>query len=377
MGTAGSHATRHNLPLDSVRGIAALCVVVHHIVISTTFTQAFDLGGPLADFFANGWIFVDLFFVLSGIVMAMTYVRPAERFSVRVFVVRRLARIYPLHLAVLLAWIPIRLARFFAVSLGIGAGAALVHDVNTPYAFLMQLFLLNAFGTLSEMSWNGPSWSISAELFAYAVFAVTVALLARHARSGMIGGAFAVISGLSLFTAVVVLRERELDFHLHFGVVRGLYGFSLGVVTMCAAEALRSSGVQIGGTWQSLCLAVALVYVALVGAYPWIGFIAPLAFAALLGGLVVSPETSLGRALSSAPLVWLGRRSYSIYMVHAFVIIIAGVSVPGLRARPHSVVEQPDLWRAVGGHRSVNHHHGFIALELQRSVYRETGRPCG
>lgn len=327
--------TPHNLPLDSVRGIAALCVVAYHIATSLTFRTAFDLDAVELTIVRNGWIMVDLFFVLSGIVMTMTYVRPGAPFSVKDFAVRRIARLYPLHVAVLLAWIPIRAVRLLAGAAGLATDTAFTHDVNTPYAFAMQLFLLNAFGTLHEMSWNGPSWSISAECFAYAIFAAAVALSSGPAAVGRV---FAAVAALALVTALFVLREDGLDFNLRFGVVRCLYGFGFGVVAMRAAAALRGRSIVASGTVQTGLALIALAVVVAVGAHPWIGFVAPPVFALLLGALVMSPGTIVGRALATGPLVWLGRRSYSIYMVHALVIILAEYACRGAGlARVHAL----------------------------------------
>ena len=97
------HRRAHYLPLDSVRGIAALSVVIHHFVISEAFSALFPNKAWIdAPFFHNAWLFVDLFFVLSGIVISLSYVQSEfGKFPFREFVIRRLARIYPLHIAML------------------------------------------------------------------------------------------------------------------------------------------------------------------------------------------------------------------------------------------------------------------------------------
>lgn len=247
--TAGPHAKAHDLPLDSVRGIAALCLVIHHFVISTTFGQILDLRGPVPDFFANCWILVDLFFVLSGIVMAMNYARPSRRVAVREFMVRRLARIYPLHLAMLLLLLPLRVVRLATAAFGLPVVSALSQDVNTPYAFLMHLLLLNALGTVGSLSWNGVSWSISAEFYTYLVFAALIALLAAYRLWSLTGPVFALVAVGSLLAVLFVLRMGSLDFHYHFGILRCLYGFSLGVVTFKLVEAFRDRLARASGGW--------------------------------------------------------------------------------------------------------------------------------
>lgn len=61
-----------------------------------------------------------------------------------------------------------------------------------------------------------------------------------------------------------------------------------------------------------------------------LSFAAPPVFALLLGSLLVGQRTALARWLSIAPLVWLGRRSYAIYMIHAMIIILAEYACRGV-----------------------------------------------
>ena len=59
------------MPLDSIRGLAALCVVIHHFVISKPLSELLQNKAWIdCAFFVNSWLFVDLFFVLSGIVIS-------------------------------------------------------------------------------------------------------------------------------------------------------------------------------------------------------------------------------------------------------------------------------------------------------------------
>jgi peptidoglycan/LPS O-acetylase OafA/YrhL len=155
----------HYLPLDSVRGIAALSVVIHHVVISRTVIAAFPHKAWIdVPFFHNAWLFVDLFFVLSGMVISLNYATSDFRdFSLREFVLRRLARIYPLHIVTLVAMLMLRFARLGLVAIGILAVAPIQTEVNTGYSFFLNVLLLHSMGLLDHLSWNGPSWSISTE----------------------------------------------------------------------------------------------------------------------------------------------------------------------------------------------------------------------
>ena len=77
-----------------------------------------------------------------------------------------------------------------------------------------------------------------------------------------------------------------------------------------------------------------IVVVSLVEDYPAVSFIAPLTFAVFLGSLLAFPDAALvPRMLVVKPLVWLGRRSYSVYMVHAVVVLFAEYFVRAVGAR--------------------------------------------
>src|SRR4249919_322844 len=75
--TATIHCEKaHFLPLDSVRGIAAVSVVIHHVILMPTFLAVFPQNAWVNwAFFRNAWLLVDLFFALSGIVMSLSYAK--------------------------------------------------------------------------------------------------------------------------------------------------------------------------------------------------------------------------------------------------------------------------------------------------------------
>ena len=73
----------------------------------------------------------------------------------------------------------------------------------------------------------------------------------------------------------------------------------------------------------------------LVGSYPALSFAAPFVFAVLLGSLMAFPAARpLPALLAVRPLVWLGKRSYSIYMVHAIVLVLAEYAIRAAGPRP-------------------------------------------
>ena len=127
----------------------------------------------LYHFPATGWIetnsiinnsrmFVDFFFVLSGFVIAANYTNRLETpEQARKFMWLRIGRLYPLHVAILLAFVG-----YEVVKLAFGQDDAFLFPNDTA-SLAQNALLIHGLGTTSELTWNWPSWSISTEMAAY------------------------------------------------------------------------------------------------------------------------------------------------------------------------------------------------------------------
>jgi peptidoglycan/LPS O-acetylase OafA/YrhL len=326
----------HVLPLDSIRGIAAISVVIHHLILMPTFLAAFPHNAWINwSFFRSAWLLVDLFFVLSGIVMSLSLKGEFGQFSLREFMVRRLARVYPLHAVMLFASLLFRLLRIGLVMAGLVVAVPAAFEVNNAYSFVLNLFLLHSMGFIDYLSWNAPSWSISVEFYTYLVFGLVV-LLAQRLRSPryLYLGAALLVAG-SWLAIVFVLQKKSLGLQTDFGILRCFTSFFLGVLTVKVVDGLpRKISPALQGAVQFTAMIASVVVVSLVEAYPAVSFIAPLTFAIFLGSLLAFPDAALvPRMLVAKPLVWLGRRSYSVYMVHALVVLFAEYFVRAVGAR--------------------------------------------
>lgn len=336
----------HVLPLDSIRGIAATSVVIHHLLLMPTFLAAFPHNAWInCSFFRSAWLLVDLFFVLSGIVMSLSYVDgDFERFSLREFMVRRLARVYPLHIVMLLANLLFRLLRISLVVAGVVVAAPTAFEVNNAYSFLLNVLLLHSMGFIDYLSWNAPSWSISVEFYTYLVFGLIV-LIAQRMRSI---AWFYALSGIlvvgSLIVIVFVLGKESLGLQTDFGILRCFVSFFLGVLTVRVVRSLPAKpGPATQGALQVLAMTASVVLVSIVEDIPAASFLAPLTFALFLGSLLAFPQALVvPRILVVRPLVWLGRRSYSIYMVHALVVLLAEYFVRAIG--PRTIASLDSIW---------------------------------
>jgi peptidoglycan/LPS O-acetylase OafA/YrhL len=157
--------------LDALRIVAACAVVVLHY---SDYVKEIPVGHFMVTHVWHFNLFVDLFFVVSGFVIASQYLgRVTDGRAVGRFLWRRLARIYPLHL--------VTLAFYVVIALALYLGAA--HTDNAaryPFSDLpAQLLLLHAFDG-ARLTFNFPSWSLSAEMFCYVLFPLVALLLSRH-----------------------------------------------------------------------------------------------------------------------------------------------------------------------------------------------------
>lgn len=319
----------HVLTLDSIRGIAAVTVVIHHVILMPTFLAALPNRAWIdCAFFRSGGFLVDLFFVLSGIVMSLSYLQTDfGRFSLRDFMVRRFARVYPLHIVMLLVLLLFRLAR---IGLGLVMAGAVVtapaaFEVNNGYSFFLNVFLLHSLGLVQYLNWNAPSWSISVEFYTYLVFGVMLLAAQRfNSLAWFYFGAITLAIG-SWLILTMVIATPQLDVQFDWGLLRCFTSFFLGVLTVKAVEALpRDISPALQGGIQLAAVVAAVAHVSLTEAYPWASYLAPVTFAVLLGSLLAFPKAAVVPALLTIrPLLWLGQRSYSIYMVHAFVVLLA------------------------------------------------------
>jgi peptidoglycan/LPS O-acetylase OafA/YrhL len=262
-------------------------------------------GADVPSIVERGYLGVELFFILSGFILCHVYLRGfgEQRFSYGSFLWNRLARIYPLHLATCLGLIGLALAAGLA---GIEVDASLLDWRSLP----ANLALLHAWGFAPTSAFNHPSWSISAEAFAYLSFPLFAAVAWRLRNKpwlflGVAVGVAAVLYPLFQAAAGFSLTLAT----IRWGALRIVPCFLLG----CALHSLWRSGAT--RTWNCGLLALAF----LAGAAVLTALGAPDLLTVLcLGGLILSLAGTAeqgGKLLTQRPLTYLGEISYSIYMV--------------------------------------------------------------
>lgn len=323
--------------LTSIRYVAAAWVFFFHLkeyVQSTTF-----LGLSAVRF---GYLGVDFFFVLSGFILAHVYKSELDegRFDYLSFMAKRLGRIYPMHLLTLGLFLALG-----AVSI-LSGWSFQVWDPGEAFktldrgalvrALVAHLTLIHAWGSTSGLSFNLPSWSISAEWFAYLAFPAFMLLLrfGRRAPGRMVLLSLAVFVGGAIACALILKLELT-KMSWNIGILRigpefllgaALHGFgSRWTAGRRGAQAGLAGSILVvlaavwaGAAWPTLASAGATVAV--------LGLASVVLFAA-------DCERNGAVSLLSRPsLILLGEISYSVYMLHLFVAIcVFEVLAPGFR----------------------------------------------
>lgn len=292
--------------LTSIRFFAAFFVVLFHAHYSLPWLSGLDTG-----LIRNGYLGVDLFFILSGAIL--THVNfeawQAGQFRFRSFLMHRFARIYPVHLMMFLIFLAV-----YAVAARMGM-AANREGANWSVA-LQHLLLVHAWGTTSNNNaWNGASWSISAEFFAYLCFPIYLSLAARFrpvtglALSVLV---FAAFYGASDFTGTA-LTGRTYD----FGILRILPEFLMGVFLYRVLRQVRIPEASLRWLLPATALACLLALHLDLHDVAIVLLLAGLVF--VLGLAAFAPRNNVMRAPA---LIYLGEISYSTYMVHFIFLLV-------------------------------------------------------
>jgi peptidoglycan/LPS O-acetylase OafA/YrhL len=318
--------------LDSWRGICALLVAAHHLEV-----HGFVYWQPLV---RNAWLFVDFFFVLSGFVIAHAYGAKLEKGpQIRAFVIRRFARLWPLHVAVLAALCLLELSRLaLAHWHPIGSERVAFSADRSVYAVITNLFLVQALGLHPSETWNGPSWSISVEFFTYLIFAAVCFAAPKRAVR------LAVSLMLALAGAIVLACFSEFGMRetFHWALPRCIYGFFLGTLTY---EAWRQRALDaFAGTMTEIAAIAAVVaFITFVSGHAALEYLATPLFC--LTVLVFAAERgAISHLLTTRGPAALGRWSYSIYMVHTLVLVLffSAVHVAEIGLGRHWLVHLPN-----------------------------------
>lgn len=295
--------------LTSLRFFAAAMVVLSHLAFLQS-SQNPLVTSLYESVFREGYMGVTFFFILSGFILSHSYTeRLRQGMTYRQFLATRLARIYPLHLLTLLIALPIALA-------------SLISGKRSLSIFLegliANLALLQAFSPVSDIhfSMNAPSWSISNEMFFYALFPLLV-----FSRSAYL---FCSASVLLIAQQVVgnVADGNTAHFLVYVFPPSRITDFIIGILLHRFFARTRPPAASLATGFQFVSLTIFAVCVTLKALIPQYARY-DLYYIPAFSLIIVSfawQHGLISKSLSSKKFVFLGNASFSLYLIHQLVI---------------------------------------------------------
>lgn len=305
--------------LTSLRFIAALMVMLCHLTLLGR-SESDTLQQLYRDWLSEGYIGVTFFFVLSGFILTHAYDERMrlQRVSHARFMWQRVARLYPIHLLT------------FALSLPlVWAGAKALSSEQVVVGLISNALLLQAYipDNLIYFSANQPSWSLSVELFFYALFPLLVRLGSRQLLA-LLALVVAWHLGL-LWHEKDLMVDHSWQFLSYIFPPARLGDFIAGILV----HRVRTHVAL--GAWQA-SLAQVLAIVALPGLVAWgRDGVSPilrtdLFYLPVMAWTVYAfsfDNGIVGRRLLAPWAVYLGEISFSVYMIHQLLIRYLGVVI--------------------------------------------------
>ncbi len=325
--------------LTSLRGIAALFVLWHHFV----FVLMGEVGQIIPSWVLfKSYLWVDLFFILSGFVLAYvyqhTFASSPKASDYRHFIRARFARIYPLHIFILLLFVASETMQWWLIKSHQPGAEFLPQPFTGEHnllALVTNVLLLQTFHWSAY--WNQPAWSISAEFLTYLIVPGLIFACLRLSWRNVYLIAVLIVSSLAIIES-------------HFGSLGYDYA-GWPMLIRCGGEAMLGVMVYrafIENKWQLMANqkwifpVLAINFILLAFPIPGVIQIPAFVWLVLCAGRIPVGENHL---LHFTPLVYLGKISFSVYLSHWLLLDLLRMSALYLTGKP--LADSLNLWQEI------------------------------
>lgn len=296
-------------PLTTLRFFFAMMVFTSHLGFVKTDIAWYNW--LKRNIFFEGYLGVSFFFILSGFILAYSYKEKIvlKQITNRKFYIARFARIYPLHFLTLLLAIPL------VISKG---------DFNMSQ-FLSNLFLVQSFIPFQSyyFSFNSPSWSISDEMFFYAVFPFLILIVNRMKMQHL------VFFGVITVLLIILIAITPTSIHKTYFYINPILRIIDFILVLLLFELYRTrkfssyfQSIKSETFFEFFSIALLLVFIAFhnyfdrgyrYSVYYWIPIIFVIYTFAFSKG-------HLSKLFSTKLMVIGGEISFAFYMIHLVII---------------------------------------------------------
>lgn len=307
--------------LDGLRALAVTAVILYHVIPGNM---------------PGGLLGVDVFFVLSGFLITTLLVREfrtTHALDLRGFWVRRIRRLFPALVALILLVVPTAWA--INKDLLVGIGRQVLGALTFSTNWLEIAHGSSYFDQTTPLLFKN-FWSLAIEEQFYVlwpILALLVLTLSLRRRLLLVGGV-----GLASALLMALLYDPENITRVYYGTDTHLFGIAIGVwLAFCWTDPKA----QVLGrpTWRNygkvvgwLALAGLIAMFALVDDKSAFAYRGGMLLAALLAGTVIAsmliPGARLAQLGEIRALKWLGTRSYGLYLWHWPVLVMFAVAIP-------------------------------------------------
>lgn len=298
-----SLASSRDSVIDCIKAFASQAIVVHHLAL---YGPLADTAFPALPALLQSWIrdyalmAVQAFLVVGGYLAAAAHARAGSGLSLTALAWRRYWRLM----------LPYAVALTAAIACAALARALIQHHDTPAAPTLAQVaaHLLLLQGLLDQPSLSLGVWYIGIDVQLYVLLLVLLRLSGERATMFV-----------AALTALSLLWLNRLDLDAWAPYFFGAYG--LGFLAQRLAVAERTQALRFGVLLAAVVAAALLV--------DWRGRLVVAGTTALL--LVIAAQARLSwRWLASAPVAWLGRISYAVFLIHYPVVLLVGALVERL-----------------------------------------------
>ena len=322
---------RRVVGLDGIRGLAALFVVLHHVWLMSFPGFPRNTGPAWLGFLLYGHFAVVVFITLSGFSLGISPARKGwDLGGKKRFAQRRAWRILPPY------WAALAFSIIITWWSGVPEPTSAMPNGKSVvvYGFLVQ-------DIFAAPVPNGALWSIAVEAQLYLVFPLLVLFMRRYGWWAVLATATVPTVAVGLLAPHVSVVAKLMRLTPQFAPLFALGLVAAGVVS--APERIRRLPLQ----WLALLAALPVLVLILVKGsawtvahFFWIDILSGPAIALTLAAVAARRATALGWLLGTRPVRGLGRFSYSLYLVHAPIVVIIATKF----VAPHLAPGLPAFW---------------------------------